>query len=156
MLSYPPLSFGPSTKRDIPAGEFPAGFDAVGLEFLLQLLDPDPGHVELVLHLPDVGVAEGVSAAVAPQLVLGLEHSAPERQRFTHALSKGVGVRAGELGREGLGQGSCEGDSSGQAYSLVFFSYCEGMWDTKALLCYGSLCGKFILAELSCFEGEVF
>lgn len=120
MLSYPPLSFGPSTKRDIPAGEFPAGFDAVGLEFLLQLLDPDPGHVELVLHLPDVGVAEGVSAAVAPQLVLGLEHSAPERQRFTHALSKGVGVRAGELGREGLGQGSCEGDPSGQAYSLVF------------------------------------
>lgn len=49
------------------------------LEFLLQLLDLDPGHVEFMLNLPDVGVAQRVPTTVTPQLVLRFEHSATER-----------------------------------------------------------------------------
>lgn len=60
--------------------------EAVGDELLLQVLDPEAGHVELVLHLPQVGVAERVLAPVGPEHVLRLQHRPSEAQGLAHAL----------------------------------------------------------------------
>lgn len=56
------------------------------LQVLLQLPDPDPGHVQLVLHLPQMRVAYRISAPVVPQDILRLVHRPAERQRLSHTL----------------------------------------------------------------------
>lgn len=48
--------------------------------------DGDPGHVQLMLDAPDVGVAERVAAAMAAKLGRGLVDGAAEREGFAHAL----------------------------------------------------------------------
>jgi len=59
---------------------------SVSLEILLELPYPDLGHVELVLDLPQVGVADWILASVMPQDILRFVHRTAERQRFPHAL----------------------------------------------------------------------
>lgn len=59
---------------------------SVGLEILLQLPYPDLGHIELVLDLPQVGVADRILASMVPQDILCFVHCTTEGQGFSHAL----------------------------------------------------------------------
>lgn len=58
----------------------------MALQLLLQLADADASHVQLVPHLPEVRVTDGVVTAVVADDVLGLVHGAAKRQGFAHAL----------------------------------------------------------------------
>lgn len=62
------------------------GLDAVALQLLLQLADADARHVQLVPHLPEVRITDGIVTAVVADDVLGLVHGAAERQGLAHAL----------------------------------------------------------------------
>ncbi len=65
-------------------------------QLILQLAHPDLGHVELVLDLPEVRVADGVLAAVRAHQLARLIHRAAERQALAHALR----VEGGDVGDE--------------------------------------------------------
>lgn len=62
------------------------GFYSVSLEILLKLPYPDLGHVELVLDLPQVSVADRILASVVPQDILRLVHCTTEGQGLPYAL----------------------------------------------------------------------
>jgi len=58
--------------------------DAMLVHDLLQLADSQAGHVQLVLDLPKVRVADGIVAAVLLEDLGGLEDGAAEGQRLAH------------------------------------------------------------------------